>query len=163
MASLPQIAARFIGANQIGVRIMTRAPARRLTVPGPAVTTIGMLLLTRLTVDSSYWALIMPATVLLGIATSTAFLPAMTLAIQGIRPQDAGVASAMTSTSQQVSGSIGKALLNTITASVTASRAATHTAITHSAAVQGCVAAFWWAAAIMAPAALRVAVLPHST
>jgi MFS family permease len=135
-------------------------PVRRIMVPGLLVAALGMLLLTQLTVDSSYWALVMPATVLLGIGMGAAFMPAMTLATQGIRPQDAGVASAMVNTSQQVGGSIGTALLNTVAASATTGWLAAHAGADPArAAVHGYVTAFWWATAIMLLAALLVAVL----
>ena len=88
----------------------------------------------------------------------------MTLATQGIRPQDAGVASAMVNTSQQVGGSIGTALLNTIAAGatttwITANATGNATADATAAAVHGYVTAFWWALGIMLLAALLVAVL----
>src|SRR3954470_19848023 len=82
---------------------------------------------------------------------------------QGVRPQDAGVASAMVNTSQQVGGSIGTALLNTIAASATTGWIAAHATGAGTdpaeAAVHGYVTAFWWATAIMLLAALIVAVL----
>ena len=53
---------------------------------------------------------------LLGLGMGTAFMPAMSLATHGVEPRDAGVASAMVNTSQQVGGAIGTALLNTIAA-----------------------------------------------
>ena len=56
---------------------------------------------------------------LLGLGMGTAFMPAMSLATHGVEPRDAGVASAMVNTSQQVGGAIGTALLNTIAASAT--------------------------------------------
>jgi MFS family permease len=58
---------------------------------------------------------------MLGLGMGTAFMPAMSLATHGVQPRDAGVASAMVNTSQQVGGAIGTALLNTIAASATAS------------------------------------------
>jgi MFS family permease len=162
-AFLPHIAGLIVGTTQIATRLSGRMPVRRLMVPGLLTATLGMLLLTRLTVDSSYWALVMPATVLLGVGMGAAFMPAMTLATRGIRPQDAGVASAMVNTSQQVGGSIGTALLNTIAAGATAGWIATHAsdagADPAQAAVHGYVTAFWWATAIMLLAALIVAVL----
>jgi len=159
-AFLPHIAGLIIGTTQIATRLSGRVPVRRIMVPGLLVAALGMLLLTRLTVDSSYWALVMPATVLLGIGMGAAFMPAMTLATSGIRPQDAGVASAMVNTSQQVGGSIGTALLNTVAASATTAWLATHAgADPAEAAVHGYVTAFWWATAIMLLAALIVAVL----
>ena len=93
-AFLPHIAGLIIGTTQIATRLSGRVPVRRIMVPGLLVAALGMLLLTQLTVDSSYWALVMPATVLLGVGMGAAFMPAMTLATSGIRPQDAGVASA---------------------------------------------------------------------
>jgi EmrB/QacA subfamily drug resistance transporter len=162
-AFLPHIAGLIVGTTQIATRLSGRMPVRRLMVPGLLTAALGMLLLTRLTVDSSYWALVMPATVLLGVGMGAAFMPAMTLATRGIRPQDAGVASAMVNTSQQVGGSIGTALLNTIAAGATAGWIATHAsdagADPAQAAVHGYVTAFWWATAIMLLAALIVAVL----
>src|SRR3954469_9934861 len=162
-AFLPHIAGLIIGTTQIATRLSGRVPVRRLMVPGLLVAALGMLLLTQLTADSSYWsywALVLPATVLLGIGMGAAFMPAMTLATQGIRPQDAGVASAMVNTSQQVGGSVGTALLNTIAAGATTGWIATHAgADPAQAAVHGYVTAFWWATAIMLLAALIVAVL----
>jgi MFS family permease len=97
------------------------------------------------------------------VGMGAAFMPAMTLATSGIRPQDAGVASAMVNTSQQVGGSIGTALLNTIAAGATTGWIATHAtgavADPAEAAVHGYVTAFWSATAIMLLAALLVAVL----
>jgi hypothetical protein len=78
-----------------------------------------MFLLARLEIGSSYASLVLPAMVLLGLGMGTAFMPAMSLATQGVQPRDAGVASAMVNTSQQVGGAIGTALLNTIAASAT--------------------------------------------
>src|SRR4051812_32969958 len=158
-AFLPHIAGLIIGTTQIATRLAGRVPVRRIMVPGLLVAAVGMLLLTRLAVDSSYWALVMPATVLLGVGMGAAFMPAMTLATQGIRPQDADVASAMVNTSQQVGGSIGTALLNTIAASATTGWLASHAGTDPAeAAVHGYITAFWWATAIMLLAALIVAV-----
>jgi EmrB/QacA subfamily drug resistance transporter len=159
-AFLPHIAGLIIGSTQIGTRLANRVPVRRIMVPGLLTAALGMLMLTRLTVDSSYWVLVMPATVLLGVGMGAAFMPAMTLATQGIRPQDAGVASAMVNTSQQVGGSIGTALLNTIAAgATTAWITANASSDATQAAVYGYVTAFWWALAIMLLAALLVATL----
>ena len=160
LAFLPHIAGLVLGSSQIGTRLVTRVPVRRIMVPGLLVAALGMLMLTQLTPDSSYAALVLPATVLLGVGMGTAFMPAVTLATRGVRPQDAGVASAMVNTSQQVGGSIGTALLNTVAASATTGWIATHAgADADQAAVHGYTTAFWWALAIMLLAALLVAVL----
>ncbi|MFE6779285.1 MFS transporter [Streptomyces sp. NPDC057702] len=119
LAFLPMIATMITGSTQIGARLMTRVPPRLLMGPGFLIAALGMGLLTQLDTDSSYAGLILPAMLLLGLGMGTAFMPAMSLATHGVQPRDAGVASAMVNTSQQVGGAIGTALLNTIAASAT--------------------------------------------
>ncbi|MFI5998426.1 MFS transporter [Streptomyces sp. NPDC051362] len=160
-AFLPMVVGFVVGSTQIGARLATRVPARMLMAPGFGLSVIGMLLLTQLKVDSSYAALIGPALALAGIGMGTAFMPAMSLATYGVEAQDAGVASAMVNTSQQVGGAIGTALLNTVAASATASYLADHAAgasdqklLQAKGLVHGYAHATWWAVGIQALAAL---------
>jgi MFS family permease len=118
----------MVGSTQIGTRLMTRVPARFLMGPGFLVAAAGMFLLAQLEIGSSYASTILPAMVLLGLGMGTAFMPAMSLATLGVEPRDAGVASAMVNTSQQVGGAIGTALLNTIAASATTAYVKDHIA-----------------------------------
>lgn len=127
-AFLPMIAGMITGSTQIGARLMTRVAPRLLMGPGFLVAGLGMLLLTQLDIGSSYASLLLPAQLLLGLGMGTAFMPAMSLATHGIEARDAGVASAMVNTSQQVGGAIGTALLNTIAASATTSYITDHAA-----------------------------------
>src|SRR3954449_6955148 len=163
LAFLPHIAGLILGTTVIATRLSGRVSARALMVPGLLTAAAGMALLTQLSVDSSYLLLVLPATVLLGVGIGTAFMPAVTLATTGVRPSHAGIASAMLSTSQQVGGSIGTALLNTIAASATAgwlaTRAAAGADAANEAAVHGYVTAFWWALGMMLLAAALVAAL----
>ena len=167
-AFLPMIAGMITGSTQIGARLMTRVPPRLLMAPGFLVAGLGMLLLTQLDVGSSYAGLILPAELLLGLGMGTAFMPAMSLATHGVQPRDAGVASAMVNTSQQVGGAIGTALLNTIAASATTAWVAAHGSeaatlgkqgFINAAAVHGYATAIWWAVGILAVAATIAAVL----
>ncbi|MFZ3558119.1 MULTISPECIES: MFS transporter [unclassified Streptomyces] len=160
-AFLPMIAGMITGSTQIGARLMTRVRPRLLMGPGFLLAALGMLLLTQLSVDSSYPALILPAQLLLGLGMGTAFMPAMSLATIGVEPRDAGVASAMVNTSQQVGGAIGTALLNTIAASATTAYIADHAAgatnqrlLQAQAMVSGYTHAIWWAVGILAVASL---------
>ncbi|MFY4719045.1 MFS transporter [Streptomyces sp. LaBMicrA B280] len=127
-AFLPMVAGMITGSTQIGARLMTRVRARFLMGPGFLVAGLGMLLLTQLEIGSSYTTLLLPAMVLLGLGMGSAFMPAMSLATTGVEPRDAGVASAMVNTSQQVGGAIGTALLNTIAASAKTSYLKDHIA-----------------------------------
>ncbi|WP_405854339.1 MFS transporter [Streptomyces sp. NBC_00090] len=158
-AFLPMIAGMIVGSTQIGTRLMTRVPPRLLMAPGFLTAAVGMLLLTQLEVDTSYAGLILPAQLLLGLGMGTAFMPAMSLATLGVDPRDAGVASAMVNTSQQVGGAIGTALLNTIAASATTAYLADHAAgattpdaqklLQLQGMVEGYSAAIWWAVGIL--------------
>ncbi|WP_239008869.1 MFS transporter [Streptomyces sp. S8] len=165
-AFLPMIAGMITGSTQIGTRLMTRVPPRLLMGPGFLVAAVGMLLLTQLDLDTSYAAVILPGMLLLGLGMGTAFMPAMSLATHGIEPRDAGVASAMVNTSQQVGGAIGTALLNTIAAGATTAYVADHAAratdpklLELQAMVNGFASAIWWAVGILIAAAAVAAVL----
>ncbi|MEU3791884.1 MFS transporter [Streptomyces fructofermentans] len=163
-AFLPMIVGMIVGSTQIGARLMTRVAPRLLMGPGFLVAGIGMLLLTQLEIGSSYAGLLLPAQLLLGLGMGTAFMPAMSLATHGIEPRDAGVASAMVNTSQQVGGAIGTALLNTIAASATTAYLKDHLGGAGSKAqqqlvqmeglVHGFTNAIWFAVGILGVAAL---------
>ncbi|MGX1131298.1 EmrB/QacA subfamily drug resistance transporter [Streptomyces glaucescens] len=162
-AFLPMITGMIVGSTQIGTRLMTRVAPRLLMGPGFLVAALGMLLLTQLEVGSSYAALLLPAMLLLGLGMGTAFMPAMSLSTQGVEARDAGVASAMVNTSQQVGGAIGTALLNTVAASATTSYIADHIGSATSRSqqqlvqlegmVEGYTSAIWFAVGILVVAA----------
>ncbi|KUJ70117.1 Puromycin resistance protein pur8 [Streptomyces albus subsp. albus] len=165
LAFLPMIVGMITGSTQIGTRLMTRVPPRLLMAPGFLVAALGMLLLTQLDLDTSYPGQILPAFLLLGLGMGTAFMPAMSLATHGIQPQDAGVASAMVNTSQQVGGAIGTALLSTIATSATTAYGKDHLAGAKSlellqaqATVHGFTVAIWWAVGILLLAAVLAVV-----
>jgi EmrB/QacA subfamily drug resistance transporter len=169
LAFLPMIGGMMVGSTQIGTRLMTRVPPRLLMAPGFLVAATGMLVLTQLEIGSSYASTILPGMVLLGLGMGTAFMPAMSLSTFGIEPRDAGVASAMVNTSQQVGGAIGTALLNTIAASATASYIKGHIGGAGSQAqqqlvqlegqVHGYTNAIWFAVGILVLAATVAATL----
>ncbi|MGE7437212.1 MULTISPECIES: MFS transporter [Kitasatospora] len=129
LAFLPMVAGMITGSTQIGARLMTKVAPRLLIVPGFTVASLGMLILTQIKVDSSYPVHILPGLILMGLGMGTAFMPAMSLATYGVEPRDAGVASAMVNTSQQVGGAIGTALLNTIATSAMTSWIKSHQAL----------------------------------
>jgi EmrB/QacA subfamily drug resistance transporter len=170
-AFLPMVAGIITGSTQIGARLMTRVSPRMLMAPGFLLAAVGMLILTRMQTDSSYVGLVLPAEILLGLGMGTAFMPAMSLATHGVQPRDAGVASAMINTSQQVGGAIGIALLNTIATSAAATWVTSHaaeartlgkTAFVNQAAVHGYSAAIWWAAGILVLSAVIVTALVNT-
>ncbi len=168
LAFLPMTAGMITGSTQISARLMNRVPARLLMVPGLLVAVVGVVLLTRLQVDSAYAGLVLPSQLLLGLGLGTALMPAMNLATAGVEPHDAGVASAMVNTSQQVGGSLGTALLNTVGATATTAYLAAHThgppspTLAAAGLVHGFTVALWWAAGVLALAVILVAILVDS-
>lgn len=169
LAFLPMVAGMITGSTQIGARLMTRVAPRYLMAPGFLVASLGLLILTQIKVDSSYPALILPGLILMGLGMGTAFMPAMSLATHGVQPRDAGVASAMVNTSQQVGGAIGTALLNTIAASSLTAYLKGHAPAGKSpeqiglfkleAMVHSFSTAIWWAFGILVLASAIAAVL----
>ncbi|HEV3312721.1 MAG TPA: MFS transporter, partial [Chloroflexota bacterium] len=82
-------------------------------------------LLTRIGLHSSYVTAILPALVILGLGFGQVTAPSTSVATVGLT-SDAGVASAMVNTSQQVGGSVGTSLLNTVAASAGTAYALAH-------------------------------------
>ena len=112
-----------------------------------------MFLFTSLTPDSAYATHVLPGLLVLGVGMGCIFAPAFSTATLGVEGSEAGIASAMVNTSQQVGGSVGTSLLSTIFASAVASYAASHVpspGLADAAAVHGYVTAFWWAVGIFA-------------
>ena len=144
------------------------APARpRILIPvGLLLAAGGMVILaSQLSVSTSYAAWILPALVVIGLGLGLVFGCGLNTATYGADAADAGVASAMVNTCQQVGGSIGTALLNTIAASALSSYLVTHghsPAAQAGAAVHSYVVAFWVSAAIFAGAAVVCALVLRS-
>jgi hypothetical protein len=121
---------------------------------------IGMLMLTQIDADTSYWTHVFPAEVLMSVGLAGVFIPASSTALIGVGHHDAGVASAVLNTSQQIGGSLGTALLNTLFAgAVTAyltdnpiTDPAKAEAIGNSALIHGYHVAFFWGAMLLAAA-----------
>ncbi|MER5976778.1 MFS transporter [Streptomyces sp. NPDC001857] len=161
LAFLPLTASIVTGSTQISARLINRVPPRMLMAPGMTLAAGGMLVLTRMTVDSTYATQILPALVLMGLGMGLTFMPVFSTATAGVDPQDAGVTSATVNTSQQVGGSIGTTLLNTIATTSATAYAGAHLTdhtdrarIAAEATVHGYTVAIWCAAAIMLTAAL---------
>jgi EmrB/QacA subfamily drug resistance transporter len=107
-------------------RLLPRFGARRLVTLGMLLGAAAMLILTGVTPDSSYATHVLPGLLVMGLGLGLVMAPAMSTATLGVDPHDAGVASAMVNTGQQVGGSIGTALLSTLAASAASSFTSSH-------------------------------------
>jgi EmrB/QacA subfamily drug resistance transporter len=158
VAFLPLIAALIVSSTSSSALLMPRVGPRILIPTGLIVAAGGLVILAaNLGVNTSYAAVILPGLIVTGLGLGLVFASAMNAATYGADPADAGVASAMVNTCQQIGGSIGTALLNTIAASALSSYLVTHGTsplAAANAAVHSYVVAFWVAAAIFAASAV---------
>ncbi|WP_030419506.1 MFS transporter [Streptomyces sp. SCSIO 75703] len=161
LAFLPLTAGIIVGSTQISARLLRRVAPRALMVPGMVLAAAGMVVLTRITVHSEYLTEVMPALILMGLGMGLTFMPVFSTATAGVAPQDSGVTSATVNTSQQVGGSIGTALLNTVATTSSTTFIATHlknpaqrAMIVKEGIVHGYTVAIWVAAGVMLLAGL---------
>ncbi|HZZ95608.1 MAG TPA: MFS transporter [Jatrophihabitantaceae bacterium] len=132
-------------------RLVTRYGVLRVMVPGMVSLGAGLALFAVAPADGSYVRSVLPVMVLLGIGAGLAFPPLMSLAMSGVDPADAGLASGLINTTGQVGGAIGLAVLATASAGRTADL---HSggASTAAALTGGYHLAFWIAAAMIGAA-----------
>jgi len=119
VAFLPLPVDLVIASTVANVVLLPRLGSRRLIVSGLLMSCIGFALLSRLGADSSYFGHVFPALVIIGLGFGAIVPPAFNSATQGVDFKDAGVASAMVNTMQQVGGSIGAAMLSAFAAQAT--------------------------------------------
>jgi EmrB/QacA subfamily drug resistance transporter len=111
----------LMGAAVATSRLVGKIGIRFPLLFGPAAAVVGLELLTRLTVHSGYGAIIVPL-LIVSVGMGTSFVPLTLAAVSGVRPDEAGLASALLNTTQQVGGALGLAILSTIAISATNSK-----------------------------------------
>jgi EmrB/QacA subfamily drug resistance transporter len=149
----------------VSTRLLARTGPRPLVPLGLVTAALGMVLLTRIGVDTAYATHVLPSLILIGIGFGLAVAPSFATATIGVRTQDSGVASAMVNTSQQIGGSIGTALLSTVALSALTDYVTAHgpgPETLRQAAVEGYTTAFWWAAAVFTVGAVVCGTLLRS-
>lgn len=150
----------------IASQLLPRFGPRWITAGGFVLAIIGMVLLIRLTPETTYVSGILPSLIIMSLGMGLIFVPLSAVSLFAIGDHDAGVASAVLNTSQQIGGSIGIAFLNTIATSATAAFVAANAATglvpgpdgqpmpSPDALVAGFVDGFVWGAAILVVAGL---------
>ena len=155
LAYLPMIVTTTVGSTFLA-GLLVRAAGAKVVVPsGMLMVAASLLLLTRLGTGSSYLVDVLPALLLLGLGFGLAIAPAVNLGTARIDGPDAGAASALVNTAQQVGGSIGLAVLGTLAASVAAGASGGREAAT----LAGYSATYLWSAVIVAAGAAIVGAL----
>jgi EmrB/QacA subfamily drug resistance transporter len=94
--------------------LLPRVGPRVIMTTGGLLSTGAMVWLTQLKADSSYGSMILPAFIMMAVGLGAVFVPLGNTSLSGVANHDAGVASAMLNTTQQVGGSLGVAVLNTV-------------------------------------------------
>jgi EmrB/QacA subfamily drug resistance transporter len=151
-AFLPFTAGIIIFAG-IASQLLPKFGPRALMVPGLVAAGVGLLLMTRITPDTSYTTHVLPSLLIMSSGMALVFIPLTSTSLHAVSSHDTGVASAMLNTSQQVGGSLGTALLNTIAATATTSFITANSALGERlpdfAMTHGFVVAFKYSAALL--------------
>jgi EmrB/QacA subfamily drug resistance transporter len=147
-AFLPVTVGIVVGAGlaQPAVRVLG---VRVVPVIGIALAALGLVLLSGIPTHGTYLANLLPGLAVMSVGMGLTFVPVTLLATTGIAPEDAGLASGIFNTSQQIGGALGLAVLSSLAASRTSS---VHTATHAAALVDGYKFAFLVGAGLMATA-----------
>jgi EmrB/QacA subfamily drug resistance transporter len=174
VAFLPMVGCLVLSSATANVVLMPRVGPRPLAPAGLLLAAIGLVLLTRIGLHTGYASHVLPSLLIIGLGFGMVFAPVFNSGTFGVAPQDAGVASATINTGQQLGGSIGTSLLNTIFATTVTSYIAAHVSpatlihgrpspqLTGLAQVHGYTTAFWWSAAILTVGAIGALTLFRS-
>jgi EmrB/QacA subfamily drug resistance transporter len=128
-----------VAVNRVGVK-----PA---LIFGMSLLTVGLVYFTQVSVGGSYWTDLFPGFLIIGLGIPFAFVPISIAAFAGTRQDEAGLASGLMNTSQQIGGAVGIAFLSTIATSTTADAVSAGTQLPV-AMTDGFQAAFWAGAAV---------------
>jgi EmrB/QacA subfamily drug resistance transporter len=167
-AFLPMTGVIVVTAGLGNTVLATRVSPRLLVPTGLLLAAVGMALLTRIGLHADYVGDILPAILIIGVGLGLVFAPSFSLGTFGVAAEDSGVASATVNVAQQIGGSIGTALLNTIATSAASSYVTAHLGrepvqlLQAQAALHSYTTAFWVGAGIFAVAALLVGPLLRS-
>jgi MFS family permease len=136
------IALTVIGGSAISQALVTRVGVKPVLMVGLALLGGGLAYYTQIPVNGSYFANLFPGFLLTGVGLGFSFVPISIAALSGVTSREAGLASGLITTSQQIGGGIGLAILTTVsttrTNNVLANGVAEPTALT-----DGFRLAFW--------------------
>jgi EmrB/QacA subfamily drug resistance transporter len=155
----------IIAFSAVAQSLTTRLGVRRVLPVGLALSTVALVLFARLPVDGHYWADLFPAFIISGLGLALAFVPMSIGALTGVSAEDAGVASGLINTNQQIGGAIGVAAATTIATTFTSHYVDAHasaSAFSGAALTHGFEIAFYVLAGIAAAGAVLAAVLLES-
>jgi MFS family permease len=145
------VALTAVVASGVAQALVTRAGVKPVLAVGMALLSGGLVYFTQISVNGSYFGDLFIGFIVIGIGLGFAFVPVSIAALGGITPKEAGLASGLINTNQQIGGALGLAILTTVATTRTnhlLDAGASHP----SALTQGFVLAFWVGAGIAASA-----------
>jgi EmrB/QacA subfamily drug resistance transporter len=155
----------IVAFSAVAQALTTRFGARLVLPVGLLLSAAGLALYARLPVDGHYFWDIFPAFLLSGIGLALAFVPVQIASLTGVKATQAGAASGLINTSQQIGGAVGLAAAATIATTFTSRYVDSHagvTAFSGSALTHGFEIAFYVLAALAAAGAVVAAVFIES-
>jgi EmrB/QacA subfamily drug resistance transporter len=146
--------------------LLPRTGPKPLMLIGLAMATIGLATFTSISDTSRWVTTVLPGELLISVGLALVLVPLSSLALTGVNDNDAGVASAVLNSTQQIGGSLGTSLLNTFYASAVSSYVVAHhlspSAFNPLAAIHGYHIAFWIGVGLMAAAFVVILVLVNA-
>jgi len=118
------VAGTAIFTSGIAAQLVTRIGVKPVLVTGMVTLTAGLVYFTQVSVGGSYLGDLLPGFLLIAVGIGFAFVPISIAALAGVQPAEAGLASGLINTSQQIGGALGIAALSTIATSRTSSAVA---------------------------------------
>jgi EmrB/QacA subfamily drug resistance transporter len=153
----------IIAFSAVSQALVTRIGIRRVLPAGLALSAAALILFARLPVDGHYATDLLPAFLLSGVGLALAFVPMSIGGLTGVRPAEAGIASGLINTTQQIGGAIGVAVATTVATTFTGRFITAHpTASAGAALTHGFQIAFYVLAALAVLGAVLAALLIES-
>jgi sugar phosphate permease len=155
----------IIAFSAVAQGAVTRFGVRRVLPAGLGLSTIALVLFAQLPVHGDYFTDLFPAFIISGLGLALAFVPISIGALTGVTSADAGIASGLINTSQQIGGAIGVAVATTVATTFTSRYVDSHagtSAFSGSALTHGFQVAFYVLAALAALGALIAALMLES-
>jgi EmrB/QacA subfamily drug resistance transporter len=115
------LTAAIIAASGLAQPLIGRIGIRSVTLAGMSIAAVGLLLLARSSADGSYVADVLPGILVIGLGLGFTFVPLTLIGTTNVDARDAGLASGLFNTSQQIGGALGLAILSTFAANRTTS------------------------------------------
>ena len=151
--------------SAVAQALVTRLGVRRVLPAGLALSTAALVLFARLPVDGRYFHDLFPGFMISGLGLALAFVPMSIGALTGVRQADAGIASGLINTTQQIGGAIGVAVATTVATTFTTRYVDAHAgtnALSGPALTHGFQVAFYVLAALAGAGALLAALMLES-